>query len=307
MKFFIFLLVLVHVSFFGNSQIIEVEFKSQFSSNLLDSIIVQNMRTSEIINIEPNNILKLNLPTNISNLHAETPYIFYKQTLQGMEIFTNYNGTQELCVRVIDATGKIIINKETLHFQGEPILVIPNLGNGVYFIQAYTKDKALHYSNVFTYNESTSYSSIHTSNSLLKRVDNLFEMAYQFGDILQCIGYSEDLTNSISISPFQDTCIYFSFMGTVTDIENNVYNTIQIGNQTWFAENLNTSTYSDGNPIINITDNTEWTTTNNGAYCNVNNELDSSALYGKLYNWFAVETEILCPLGWHVPTNEEWI
>jgi uncharacterized protein (TIGR02145 family) len=93
----------------------------------------------------------------------------------------------------------------------------------------------------------------------------------------------------------------------VTDIDGNKYNTVTIGSQTWMAENLKTTTYNDGTPIPNVTDNTEWSNLSTDAYCWYNNdEATNKVAYGALYNWYAVETEKLCPAGWHVPTDNEW-
>ena len=94
---------------------------------------------------------------------------------------------------------------------------------------------------------------------------------------------------------------------TVKDIDGNVYKTVKIGNQEWFAENLKTTKYNNGTPIPNITNNTEWSELSTGAYAwYENNEAAYKNAYGALYNWYAVNTGNLCPTGWHVPTDAEW-
>ena len=94
--------------------------------------------------------------------------------------------------------------------------------------------------------------------------------------------------------------------GTVTDIDGNVYKTISIGNQTWMAENLRTTKYRNGDPITNETGN--WTDLETGVYSwYSNNETQYKAIYGALYNWFAVaDSRNLAPSGWHVATDAEW-
>jgi len=93
----------------------------------------------------------------------------------------------------------------------------------------------------------------------------------------------------------------------VADIDGNVYPTIIMNNgQEWMAANLRTSTYANGNPIPNVTNDTAWTQMNGGAWCNYQNNSSYGNTYGKLYNWFAANT-FLCPQGWHLPTTEEWI
>ena len=96
--------------------------------------------------------------------------------------------------------------------------------------------------------------------------------------------------------------------GAMTDQDGNVYKTVAIGSQTWMAENLRTTKYCDGSPITNIIDNNEWEILKTGAYCNYNNteDIDIIATRGRLYNWYAVNTDKLAPTGWHIPTDDEW-
>lgn len=92
----------------------------------------------------------------------------------------------------------------------------------------------------------------------------------------------------------------------VIDNDGNIYTTITISKQVWFAENLKTTTYNDDTPISNVSDNAEWTGNTSGAYCWYDNNVTYKDTYGALYNWHAVNTDKLCPKGWHVPTDQEW-
>ncbi len=97
--------------------------------------------------------------------------------------------------------------------------------------------------------------------------------------------------------------------GTTSDIEGNIYKTIQIGDQIWMAENLRTTKYKNGEGIATTFSNELWGTTDVGLYCNYNNteNLDSIATYGRLYNWYAVNNENgLAPEGWKVPSVSDW-
>ena len=87
---------------------------------------------------------------------------------------------------------------------------------------------------------------------------------------------------------------------TVSDIDGNTYNTVQIGNQCWMKENLRTTRYADGMAA---------TYYNNGV---------DSAEYGYMYTWDNVMhgepssssnpsgVRGICPTGWHVPSDAEW-
>jgi uncharacterized protein (TIGR02145 family) len=93
----------------------------------------------------------------------------------------------------------------------------------------------------------------------------------------------------------------------VTDIEGNTYNTIRIGDQVWMAENLKTSTFSDGTEIPEVTLDIEWNelTTPGLSWYN-NDEIINKNTYGALYNYYSVISGSLCPAGWHVPSRDEW-
>jgi uncharacterized protein (TIGR02145 family) len=112
-------------------------------------------------------------------------------------------------------------------------------------------------------------------------------------------------TNSLS-TVYGDE-VSFSAVGTVTDIDGNVYEIVLIGNQVWMAENLKTGKYNNGSVIPKVTDDTEWfNLPGTGAHAWHGNSEDNFNTYGALYNWFAVETGHLCPSGWHVPSDDEW-
>ncbi len=89
----------------------------------------------------------------------------------------------------------------------------------------------------------------------------------------------------------------------VTDINGNYYPSVIIGNQEWMAQNLSTTKYNDGNNIPNVISANEWANLTTGAWCAYNN---INGTYGYLYNWHTVNTDMLCPTGWHVPSDKEW-
>jgi len=97
---------------------------------------------------------------------------------------------------------------------------------------------------------------------------------------------------------------------TVTDVDNNTYNTVQIGTQwvkCWTKSNLKVSKYRNGDNIPTGLSNSSWQNTTSGAYAIYNNDPANDGLYGKLYNHYAVtDSRGLCPTGWHVPTDLEW-
>lgn len=93
---------------------------------------------------------------------------------------------------------------------------------------------------------------------------------------------------------------------TVTDIDGNEYHTVIIGTQTWMVENLKTTKYNDNTEIFFAANNADWSQRIVGAYCWYNDDASKKATYGALYNWLAVKTGKLAPIGWHVSTNTDW-
>lgn len=94
---------------------------------------------------------------------------------------------------------------------------------------------------------------------------------------------------------------------TVTDVDGNVYQTVQIGSQVWMAENLKVIHYRNGDAIPNITNGSSWSSITTGAYCNYDNNDTHVAIYGRLYNYYAVkDSRNIAPAGWHVPSDNEW-
>lgn len=100
--------------------------------------------------------------------------------------------------------------------------------------------------------------------------------------------------------------VSFIANSTVTDIDGNIYNTITIGTQLWMIENLKVTKFNEGSVIQIVTNNSSWAALSTPAYCWYNyNEVFYRNTYGALYNWYAVNTGLLCPSGWHVPSYDD--
>lgn len=99
--------------------------------------------------------------------------------------------------------------------------------------------------------------------------------------------------------PCEGTC--------VVDYGGTSYATVEIGNQCWFVDNLQTTTFADGSSIPGEQAGASWQTASVPLQCAFGNDENSVATHGRLYNGFAVlDARGLCPSGWHVPTDAEF-
>ncbi|MBC8753842.1 fibrobacter succinogenes major paralogous domain-containing protein [Kordia sp. YSTF-M3] len=104
---------------------------------------------------------------------------------------------------------------------------------------------------------------------------------------------------------------------TVTDIDGNVYNTVQLGNQLWMLENLKTTKFNDGTAISEWTFGDNWNQDNRtfpfyrwadtSDLNNLHDEELPEDFYGAVYNDAALNSGKLAPEGWRIPTEQDWI
>jgi uncharacterized protein (TIGR02145 family) len=103
-------------------------------------------------------------------------------------------------------------------------------------------------------------------------------------------------------------------VGSVTDIDGNVYNTITIGEQEWVTDNLRSTHYADNTPISDGTglgdSDIEYTSK---YYFDYNDDVNNAPVYGHLYTWAAAmkgegieSAQGVCPAGWHIPSESDW-
>lgn len=112
--------------------------------------------------------------------------------------------------------------------------------------------------------------------------------------------YGNQVTFTTTNSPIIPT--------SVTDIDGNTYPTILLcDNKVWTSKNLNVSKYRNGDVIPQVTSTSNLNIAT-GAWCYYSFATSNGTIYGKLYNWAAIsDSRGLAPLGWHIPTQDEWI
>lgn len=91
-------------------------------------------------------------------------------------------------------------------------------------------------------------------------------------------------------------------------VDENCISSVTICNQVWMSKNLDVAKYRNGDRIPRVDNQEAWLSLTTGAYCYFNNDSATyAAIYGKLYNWYAInDPRGLAPTGWHVASDEDW-
>jgi uncharacterized protein (TIGR02145 family) len=97
--------------------------------------------------------------------------------------------------------------------------------------------------------------------------------------------------------------------GTISDVYGNVYRYLELcDGKEWMIENLNVSHYSNGDEIPQVQDPEEWANLKTGAWCYYLNDSSYGVVYGKLYNWYAInDPRGLAPEGWRISSKKDWV
>ncbi len=157
----------------------------------------------------------------------------------------------------------------------------------------------------------TKYPTSDLAEDAIARRDNLFfNAAKNSGNTFEIQSFIDKFPNSNynekAVKVLDSISIGARLGKGLFDIDGNKYKTVIIGDQEWMAENLRTSKYTNGKPIPNLSKNDQWNSLNIGG-CSMYNHLQNNNLtYGRLYNWYAVNTGNLCPTGWYVPSSDDW-
>jgi uncharacterized protein (TIGR02145 family) len=112
---------------------------------------------------------------------------------------------------------------------------------------------------------------------------------------------------SLLLAMLMTTISFAQVAGIGVPATGTYYPSVTVGCQTWMSKNLDVAKYRNGDPIPQVTDKAAWRALTTGAWCYYNNDPAMGAIYGKLYNWYAVnDPRGLAPAGWHIPIDFEW-
>ena len=328
------------IDFVGNGATIEsinVENTTKGTSVVLDGIDVLHLllKPESVIDIKKNS-LKLKIFPNPMEQSSNIEFINSKQGIANITLYS--------------ITGNQIFNYNDFLSRGSHTFCLSGVSSGSYFISVQTEtdffigkfislrkvESDITLNHVAGNNSSNSLEDNEQTVRNLKEnneTSSIVEMDYDIYDELKFTATANGVGNVVIIdSPLSDKTYTFMFSEMAacgepfTDPrDGHVYQTVQIGDQCWFAENLkylpvgedfdNVTEGSGTLPYYYIYDFNEGGSMdilkNHAAFANYNT-------YGILYNWSAAMgwdgvglppaegSQCSCPDGWHLPTHDEW-
>jgi uncharacterized protein (TIGR02145 family) len=289
----------------------------------LDSILVMNLTAGGDTTIYfPDNVLVLG-STGLNEIGGQGPVLRNQPNpfAGATDILVSTRNSGQALLMVYDATGREVAAYDGSLAAGQHRFRFTAATPGVHVLTVSQGAERATHRLVATAGEPSATGLTYAGGTRIDGTAKSDRVLFTWtpGDALRYIGYATDAgvvhsaaIDEVPVATATRTFELFAGLAcpeapTVTDIDGNVYRTVQIGGQCWTAENLRTTTYANGDPIPNVTDSTEWTQLTTGAWAHYENNASYENPYGKLYNWYAVaDPRNVCPAGWHVPTDAEW-
>jgi uncharacterized protein (TIGR02145 family) len=295
------------------AQDFKISFKSTNPQYSLDSVGIRNITQGTSRTLPETGILQIDKSTEVTYHDYSDRLLLYPNPVTEtsfIEFFNKKQGTVR--IELYDVTGRLILSQANVWPQGVQTYELSNLNKGIYFLHIQTPSGNLSGKIISMESGGISPHLVATGNernlapsAQLKSTNtSLYPMQFNEGDRMHFIGRAGDRTNIFTWTPNKDSIFEFDFV-PCHDADGNHYSTVRIGDQLWMAENLKTTKYMDGTLIdyfeTNIAEDYK------GEYGWYNDDESLKDAYGALYSWYAVDnSNQLCPIGWHVPSEKEW-
>ncbi len=306
------------------SQTLNMTFKAAGAATKVDSVKATNLRTTETITLPGSDTLVLNVNTGIVNLNdINRNGCIFPNPFAGKTTFLAYVGTaQNVTVEVYNLSGQSVARTKAQVQPGSVAFSLLLSKVGVYMIRLTTDEGTTGFKAVCTESIGGGNQILYTGTDALPQKQALkgtviFNLGYKLGDVLLYRCRSGDYTTIITDSPTASTAYLCEFV-LCRDPDGKNYAVVNIGTQTWMAENLAwlpaVSAASKGSDslkyyyVYGYDDSIVSSAKNTVNY----------KRYGALYNWAAAmnapgkrsaalrRTQDVCPAGWHLPYDEDW-
>ena len=316
----------------GQQKELKLTFTALYQLNYtgLDSIVIKNMTMEEADTV-------LYKPDTMLVLYFGEESKSFKPTIDGFELMQNIPNPFEnetyiniylpekgkVEIKVFNLLGQIKEQRNEVLDAGINTFVFRAANENHYLLFATYKGivKTIKLVNLNTgenkNNDLLIYQGANENKGEYKKAKGKSNFKYAYGDKLRYIGYAQNQTgiegyDVIEDVPDENKNYIFNITEglpcngkEIVTYSDQIYRTVQIGNQCWFKENINV-----GNKIIGSINQS-----NNNViekYCYFN-EIGKCAVYGGLYQWNEMMqystspgAQGICPAGWHIPTDAEW-
>jgi uncharacterized protein (TIGR02145 family) len=317
MKRTAFFLLINLLLFESKAQEYFLTFTVKETGTAIDSILVENLDKGTTLTLRGDNILYLRETVSsikTSDFKSDHKMLIYPNPLtQYSNLEFGVTRQAAYVLELYRASGQMVAHDKVILPAGTHFFRITGLSAGLYTIRILSQDDIITGKILSLYAGEDiariTYQGMAgdvVQQYIPKNTQNRVQMQYNQGERLRFTGFSGSNITIQTDVPGGDKTLTFEFADCI-DGDKNAYAAVQIGTQLWMAENLKTTRYSDGKKLPHVTKGSAWRSLSTPAYCWYNNDSAMNAQqYGALYDWYAFANGNLCPLGWHVPSNEEW-
>jgi uncharacterized protein (TIGR02145 family) len=310
-----------------------ITFEGTGESTNVGTVTAENLTKGSSVTLSGSDVLRLNVITGVNqeNRGESGSLKIYPNPFVGssrIEIFPAFPG--DAIITVNDLTGRMIAQTKMYLDASQNELILTGLKKGFFLVtirgsnynlsgrllSIVNQGNDVRIKNVSTYHDQIVGSKATSEN---KGVKGYVDMDYSAGNLIKFTGISGNYSTVKVDNPTQDKIISFNFVNC-KDGDNNYYRVVGIGTQTWMAENLKTTKYSDGMsiPFVNTTNGWDILIETDKAFCYLLDNVSNANVYGALYTWAAAMNGAVssnsnpsgvqgaCPTGWHLPSVDEW-
>jgi uncharacterized protein (TIGR02145 family) len=296
-----------------------ISFSGSGQSTIVDSVRVINLSQGTTLTLNGSDTLHLGGTVGIPEMRLNPDQMFIYPNPASEWVYVELNAVPNSYVQlnVADLLGRTVLQDVVKLNTGRERYSLSGLNRGVYIISAningiLSTERILIQSNSkfnpsFKEVDQAGNKQESGNEGIYKRFSgSVVSMNYIDGEVIMTTAYSSDYKTVKTFVPTESQTVNYNFV-SCTDASGNSYSVVSIGRSVWMAENLKTTHFNDGTELPLITNNTEWLNATGPAYCWYENDFDTyGSVYGALYNGLIVETDNLCPAGWHLPSDSEW-
>jgi uncharacterized protein (TIGR02145 family) len=293
-----------------------ISFLGSGATTEVNTVKVDNLTSGASVSLNGGDILHLIPALGISTYDSDNGLLqLYPNPMAAQSMFTFFASEAGTAViSIIDPSGKILCQVSTRLSSGTHSFRVSGITRGIYFLRI-TGENYNYSTKLVSQSSLQSQARIEYVSSVKNSTRNqpkstsaIINMPYADGNTLIYKGTSGEYSAIVTDVPTESKTTTFPFF-SCTDSDGNHYATVKIGTgrfeQFWMAENLKVGTAIDSTQLPSDNGIIEY-------YCYQDN-LGLCAVYGGLYKWnemmnysTAEGSQGICPVGWHVPTNQEF-